>query len=104
VPSLEQFVSARSDERRLHIALTRLGRRGLHIGTVYDIGAHRGDWTEAVGPSLPGARFILFEANDAHADALKQSGRRHFIAILTRRTSSSTSTPRAVPETPTTVR
>ncbi len=83
VPSLEQFVSARSDERRLHIALTRLGRRGLHIGTVYDIGAHRGDWTEAVGPSLPGARFILFEANDAHADALKQSGRRHFIAILT---------------------
>ena len=55
VPSLEQFVSARSDERRLHIALTRLGRRGLHIGTVYDIGAHRGDWTETVAAESAGS-------------------------------------------------
>ena len=83
VPTLEQFVSARNDERRLHIALTRLRRRGLQIGTVYDIGAHRGDWTETVRPSLPGARFLLFEANDAHVDALRKSGQRHFIAILT---------------------
>jgi FkbM family methyltransferase len=82
LPTLEQFVSARTDARRLHIALTRLRRRGLQIATVYDIGAHRGDWTQTVRPSLPGARFFLFEANDAHADALRETGERHFIAIL----------------------
>lgn len=82
VPGLEQFTSAHADTHRLHIALTRLRRRGLVIETVYDVGAHRGAWTAGVRRSLPGARFFLFEANEAHADALANTGERYFTAVL----------------------
>lgn len=82
LPGLEQFTSAHADTRRLHIALTRLRRRGLVIEAVYDIGAHRGSWTAGVRPSLPGARFFLFEANEEHADALAQTGERYFTVVL----------------------
>ncbi len=82
VPALEQFVGASVDRRRLHIALTRLRRRGLKIETVYDIGARIGWWTETVRASLPGARFFLFEANEMHTKALQETGERYFIAVL----------------------
>ena len=68
--ALEQFTSARTDTRRLHIALTRVRRRGMRIETVYDIGAHRGEWTRDIRVSLPDAEFILFEGNEVHARAL----------------------------------
>lgn len=74
--------SAHAASRGLHIALTRLKRRGLEVRTVYDIGAHRGLWTEAVRASLPDARFFLFEANAAHAEALQRTGERYFTVIL----------------------
>jgi FkbM family methyltransferase len=82
LPSLERFVSDRTDRRRLPLALTRLRRRGLEIGVVYDIGAHRGDWTRAARESLPDARFFLFEANELHAGALEATGERYFTAVL----------------------
>ena len=82
MPGLEQFTSAHTDAHRLHIALTRLRRRGLVIEIVYDIGAHRGAWTTRVRRSLPGARFFLFEANEAHADALAETGERYFTGVL----------------------
>lgn len=82
LPGLEQFVSAKVDTRRLHVVLTRLRRRGLRIEIVYDIGARHGWWTETVRPSLPGARFFLFEANEIHTKALQETGERYFTAIL----------------------
>lgn len=81
LPALEQFVGTHADARRLRIALTRL-RRKVGIETVYDIGAHQGHWTEVVRQTLPNARFILFEANEAHASALATTGERYFIALL----------------------
>ncbi|MGZ4335744.1 MAG: FkbM family methyltransferase [Gaiellaceae bacterium] len=81
-PALEQLTSAHTHGRRLQIALTRLRRRGLLIETVYDIGAHRGAWTNGVRESLPGTRFFLFEANDAHAEDLDKTGERYFTEIL----------------------
>jgi FkbM family methyltransferase len=81
-PRLEQVLSAAAEGRRLQIALARLRRRGLHIEVVYDIGAHRGQWTESVRASLPGARFFLFEANEVHAGELQGTGERYFIAVL----------------------
>lgn len=81
-PSLEQFTTAHAARRRLHIVLRGLTRRGVGIETVYDIGAHRGGWTEAARASLPGARFFLFEANAAHAYALERTGERFFITLL----------------------
>jgi FkbM family methyltransferase len=81
-PGLEQFMSDRAAARRLSVALTRLQRAGVRLETVYDIGAHRGDWTRAIRPALPDARFFLFEANPTHARELEQTGERHFIATL----------------------
>lgn len=80
--AFEQFTSAHADTRRLHIALTRLRRSGFVIETVYDIGAHRGSWTAEVRASLPGARFFLFEANEAHAADLERTGEQHFTVVL----------------------
>jgi FkbM family methyltransferase len=82
VEPLEQFAAVRVDSRRLHIALTRLRRHGLKIEVVYDIGARLGSWTESVRPSLPETRFFLFEANDMHADALRATGERYFMVLL----------------------
>jgi FkbM family methyltransferase len=82
LPSLEQFVSTRVDARRLQIALESLTRRGLRIEVVYDVGAHTGRWTTSVRDSLSGARFFLFEANEAHEAALRDTGHSFFIATL----------------------
>lgn len=81
-PRLAQLISARLDERRLQLSLLRLRRAGVEIETVYDIGAHRGEWTDSVRASLPNARFFLFEANATHADALREAGDPFFIAVL----------------------
>ena len=74
-------MSTRVDARRLHIALTRFRRR-VRLDVVYDIGAHRGQWTALVRRSLPGARFFLFEANEAHVASLANIGEPYFIAVL----------------------
>jgi FkbM family methyltransferase len=81
-PGLEQLVHERTESRRLPLALARLMSTGVQIDTVYDIGAHRGRWTESVRPTLPGARFVLFEANDVHALELAATGEPYFIATL----------------------
>src|SRR5262245_61495989 len=82
LPRLEQVVAVQTDARRLQIALTRVRRRGVRIATVYDIGAHRGDWTQSIRPHLPGATFLLFEASEAHEGWLEKTGDRYFIVVL----------------------
>lgn len=62
--------------------MARLLRSGVEIETVYDIGAHRGEWTSSVRAFLPNARFFLFEANAMHADALRKTGDPFFISVL----------------------
>lgn len=41
------------------------------IGTVIDIGASDGAWSESVKPAWPGARYLLIEAQDRYAAALQ---------------------------------
>ena len=79
---LEQLAARRVDARRLEIALTSLVRGGKRIQTVYDIGAHRGEWTRAVRRVLPEAEFVLFEGNPRHAETLRSLTRRVVIAVL----------------------
>jgi FkbM family methyltransferase len=55
---------------------------GGRVDTVYDIGAHRGGWTESVRHVFPDADFLLFEANPTHADDLARTGARYFIEML----------------------
>ena len=81
-PPLELFVASFEDARRLEVAITRHRRRGGTIATVYDIGAHRGDWTRSVRPLLPDATFVAFEGNPRHAADLEASGARVVIGVL----------------------
>lgn len=47
----------------LSLMLTHLQSRGLVITTVYDIGAHTGEWSVKTKLACPNAEFYLFEAN-----------------------------------------
>ena len=40
----------------------------MAINTVYDIGAHKGSWTEQHAALFPNGSFYLFEAKIEHAD------------------------------------
>ena len=53
-------------------ALDRILSRGMRIGTVVDIGASNGMWSESVMPYFPGAKYLLVEAQDVHAVDLKR--------------------------------
>jgi FkbM family methyltransferase len=56
---------------------------GLPLVTVFDIGAHTGEWTRLVSRHLPSTvEFVLFEANPTHAEALRATGRRVVTAVL----------------------
>ena len=53
------------------------------IKYVYDIGAFKGEWSEFYkNTSLRNSEFILFEANKAHSNILKQKNFRFFNVIL----------------------
>jgi FkbM family methyltransferase len=47
-------------------ALDRITARGMSVGTVVDIGASNGMWSESVMPYFPAARYLLIEAQKVH--------------------------------------
>ena len=53
-------------------ALERILSRGMTIGTVVDIGASNGMWSESVMPYFPDAKYLLVEAQGVHAEDLKR--------------------------------
>jgi FkbM family methyltransferase len=52
-------------------ALWRVANRGLEIGTVIDIGASDGRWSDVCAKHYPDAHYLLIEAQDPHEEALK---------------------------------
>jgi FkbM family methyltransferase len=58
-------------------ALDRILSRGMTIGTVVDIGASNGMWSESVMPYFPRAKYLLIEAQDVHAADLKRFAASH---------------------------
>ena len=52
-------------------ALWRVASRDLEIGTVIDIGASDGRWSEVCAKHYPDAHYLLIEAQDPHEAALK---------------------------------
>lgn len=58
-------------------ALWRILRRGLEVGTVIDVGASNGMWSEVCRAHLPKAKFLLVEAQATHRPALEEYCRRH---------------------------
>ena len=65
-------------------SLLRLKQIGFGPRVVYDIGAHRGDWTREATFIFPSTDFFLFEANADHSEVLKATGRKFFISALGR--------------------
>jgi FkbM family methyltransferase len=58
-------------------------RAGVPLSTVYDIGAHRGEWSREVRAAVGGdTEFILFEANPNLVPDLDASGFRYYVAAL----------------------
>jgi FkbM family methyltransferase len=53
-------------------ALDRIMARGMTIGTVVDIGASNGMWSQSVMPWFPDARYLLIEAQQVHEAELKR--------------------------------
>lgn len=53
-------------------ALARITARGIAVGTVVDIGASTGIWSESVMPYFPQARYLLIEAQKVHEADLKR--------------------------------
>ena len=52
-------------------ALWRVANRDLEIGTVIDIGASDGRWSNVCAKHYPDAHYLLIEAQDSHEEALK---------------------------------
>lgn len=50
--------------------ISRLRQRGLDIGTVIDVGASNGCWSQKIRPVYPRAYYLLIEANTSHEDDL----------------------------------
>jgi FkbM family methyltransferase len=66
-PTPEQITfSAMSTDRALH----RIKERGMRIGTVIDIGASNGMWSEVCEKHFLNARYFLVEAQRAHEPSL----------------------------------
>jgi FkbM family methyltransferase len=60
------------DPVSLEGALGRCRRRGVEIGTVIDVGASDGRWTEECLRVWPGASYFLIEAQAPHEAALRK--------------------------------
>ena len=58
-------------------ALRRITARGLSVGTVIDIGASNGQWSQMVRPFFPDAQYLLVEAQRVHEQELKDHVTRH---------------------------
>ena len=56
--------------------------KGLKITTIYDVGAHKGDWARKMRRHFKEARFILFEANPVHQTSLQATGLQYYCAAL----------------------
>jgi FkbM family methyltransferase len=59
-------------EMTMGAALERCRRRGVKIGTVIDVGASDGSWTEECMKYFPDANYLLIEAQQPHQPALEK--------------------------------
>ena len=69
------------DDRRLFRALFKAG---IPLNTVWDIGAHTGQWTSRISgfAFMRKSNFVMFEANSIHKSRLASVGVPYFIGLL----------------------
>ena len=73
-PKVLTYVESEISAGKLDRILRDLPTHGVDISTVYDIGAHKGDWALSIKKSLPAADLFMFEANVSHEAHLKRTG------------------------------
>lgn len=71
-----------TDLCRHDISLARLKEIGFKPRVIYDVGAHRGNWSREASRIYTSAEFILFEANSDQTAYLQEMGFRYFISAL----------------------
>ena len=70
-------------KHKLNSNLINLIKKEVEIKTVYDIGAHRGDFSNFLSKtSLRGKDFYLFEANEKNQKFLNKFNFKYFIEVL----------------------
>ena len=70
-------------KHKLNSNLINLIKKEVEIKTVYDIGAHRGDFSNFLSKtSLKGKDFYLFEANEKNQKFLNKFNFKYFIEVL----------------------
>ena len=70
-------------KHKLNSNLIKLIKKEVEIKTVYDIGAHRGDFSNFLSKtSLKGKDFYLFEANEKNEKYLNKFDFKYFIDVL----------------------
>ena len=65
------------DRSTMDGAFRALVKRKHAIGTVVDIGASNGSWSEALMPHFPSSRYLLIEAQPVHEPGLRSFCARH---------------------------
>jgi len=70
IPTSLKRYTAEKKRTRSRAALRRVTKRGPTIGTVIDVGASDGRWSEQAMDYFPDANYLLIEANPLHKTAL----------------------------------
>jgi FkbM family methyltransferase len=71
-PEWTAFHAASTDR-----ALERITKRGIHIGTVIDVGASNGSWSEICMRHLSSSEYLLLEAQTCHTRDLETFCQQH---------------------------
>ena len=91
--AINLFTGIQSEKFRLSVVNTYLAQslistlenlnddKGKQI-VVFDIGAHKGDWTKKIKSEIPSVNAFMFEANPIHENDLKSIGCYYHIGIL----------------------
>jgi FkbM family methyltransferase len=66
-PEVQAFYALSTDR-----ALWRRRQQGVDVGTVIDIGASNGSWSAICEKHFPNSKYLLFDANETHRDALEK--------------------------------
>ncbi|MEL7214497.1 MAG: FkbM family methyltransferase [Pseudomonadota bacterium] len=81
-PDARRALAKELERHHLPDILKGLTAAGVSIGTVYDIGAHKGEWTRKLLKTLPQAKSFMFEANESNRPHLEKRGQWFRIGVL----------------------
>jgi len=69
-------------DQRLYKSIIQDVHKILGISSVYDIGAHKGWWTQQNRAFLKTSNFYMFEANQSHESILREVNKNVYIGVL----------------------